>query len=111
MEQGDIDMAEGVMMMMGKFRLQIRLEHPRCRSPRDLMAEGEALLAYRPGCEKLQNELYAVSLILGLHARGFDVSLDGLEGCIQRMRITVETGVYPEDLLQRAGSLRLPRNS
>jgi hypothetical protein len=38
-----------------------------------------------------------------MHAKGFDVSLSTVHECIRRMRIAVETGTYPDDLLAQSG--------
>jgi hypothetical protein len=68
-----------------------------------LLAEGKRLAAKRPGCHRTCSDLAAAVFIAKMHERGCDVSLASVEGCIQRMRIAVETGVYPDDLLAKAG--------
>ena len=68
-----------------------------------LIAIAEALAAQRPRCHKTTSDLAAVVFIIKLHARGFDVSLGDAEGCIDRMRIAVQSGIYPDELLAQAG--------
>jgi hypothetical protein len=64
------------------------------------VSEAEQLAALLPNCRRMVSELTAVVLLARLHADGFQVSLGEAEGCLDRMRIAVKTGVYPEEMLQ-----------
>ena len=63
-----------------------------------LKAEGETLLVQRD-CHKMRNEMAALILLAKLWAPGVAVPISIAEGCLERMRITVATGQYPEHLL------------
>lgn len=67
-----------------------------------LLAEGEMLLQARPHCHKTLNDFSAAMLICKMHDQGFQVSLPMARDCIARMKIAVETGEYPDHLLEEA---------
>ena len=67
-----------------------------------LLREGARLLEARPHCHGTLNEMTAARMIAKMLDQGFDVSIEELEGCIHRMRVAVETGQYPHDMLRAA---------
>lgn len=73
------------------------------RSLQNVIDEGEHLLKKRPRCGKMLNDLTAATLIAKMCAAGFDVDREDAEECIRRMRIAVDTGIYPDALLGKAG--------
>lgn len=79
------------------------------QSVEDLVAEGEKLLRSRPLCHKMRNDLTAAILMHKMHVAGFEVSLENVEQCIRRMRIAVDTGIYPDQLLAQASEERRER--
>lgn len=64
------------------------------------VAEAEQLAGMLPLSRRMVSELTAVVLLAKMQADGFDVSRAEAEGCLERMRIAVKTGVYPEEMLQ-----------
>jgi len=67
-----------------------------------LLAEGTRLAELRPRCHHSQGDLQAMVLIVRMLAQGYDVTIADAEGCLARLRIAVETGVYPDELLRLA---------
>lgn len=82
------------------------IAEPHQSSLDSLVAEGEKLLQGRPYCHKMQNDLTALIFMSQLQARGYEVSADDAEHCIRRMRITADTGIYPDKLLAQASAAR-----
>ncbi len=80
------------------------MEHPEDNTAYvwKLLAEAEALAKQRHGCHHTRNDLGAAILIGKMFAEGMDVSLATLEGCVERIRIAVVTGDYPQELLEQA---------
>jgi len=69
-----------------------------------LLAEGRRLIEKRPRCHKSLNDHTAAVIIAKMHAdHGIDAGLRIAEECIARIRIAVETGIYPEEMLRQAG--------
>ncbi len=69
-----------------------------------LIDEGRRLLEMRPSCHKTLNDLTAAVLIAKMQAEGeMESGFRLAEECIARMRVAVETGIYPEEMLRRAG--------
>ena len=64
-----------------------------------LLQEGQSLMEKRPGCHLCSNDMQAATLIWAMHKQGLEVDVRMIEGCIKRMRIAVESGVYPVHLL------------
>jgi hypothetical protein len=67
-----------------------------------LLEEGKRLAALMPACHQMANELQAVVLVAKMHDQGFNVAVTDAESCVERMRIAVATGTYPDHLLQAA---------
>ncbi len=69
-----------------------------------LIAEGRRLLEMRPSCHKTLNDLTAAVLISQMHSEGgVESGVRLAEDCIARMRVAVETGIYPDEMLRKAG--------
>lgn len=77
-----------------------------CRSLESLVEEGEKLLVGRPFCHKMQNDLTALAFTAKLHHHGYEVSFADAEQCLRRLRITIDTGIYPDKLLNQASAAR-----
>ena len=69
---------------------------------RRLLEEGSRLAALMPACHQMANELQAVVLVAKMHGQGFNVAVSDAESCVERMRIAVATGTYPQHLLEEA---------
>jgi hypothetical protein len=69
---------------------------------RMLVTEGIGLADLRPKCHYMANELMATVLIAKMHESGFDVSIADAEECVNRMRVAIQTGAYPMELLQES---------
>ena len=67
-----------------------------------LIAQGEQLVAERPFCHKTLNDQMAIVFMAKLADKGYAVNVADAEACIDRMQIAVDSGVYPEELLQQA---------
>jgi hypothetical protein len=67
-----------------------------------LLEEGQRLAASMPMSHRMANELQAVLLVAKMHAAGFKVAMADAASCVERMRIAVANGVYPQDLLRES---------
>lgn len=67
----------------------------------DMLAEARELAASLPLSHLILSEVQAVVFTGKLHSQGFEISLPEAAACIDRLRIMVETGVYPGHLLKR----------
>ncbi|MDZ4288293.1 MAG: hypothetical protein U0984_10055 [Prosthecobacter sp.] len=69
---------------------------------RRLLEEGSRLAALMPACHEMANELQAVVLVSKMHGQGFNVAVSDAESCVERMRVAVASGTYPQHLLEEA---------
>jgi hypothetical protein len=76
-----------------------------CRTAEEILEQGERLLEARPFCHKMKNDLTAATLICKLHQQGLVETVQEAEGCVRRMQIAVDTGIYPDELLHEQADL------
>ena len=69
---------------------------------KSLLEEGERLCALRPDCHQTLNDLTALMMIARMNGQGLHVSFVMAEQCVARMRVAVETGKYPDQMLENA---------
>jgi hypothetical protein len=69
---------------------------------RKLIAQGEQLVAERPYCHKTLNDQMAIVFMSKLAEKGYSVKVADAVSCLERMKIAVDSGVYPEELLRQA---------
>jgi hypothetical protein len=77
--------------VVAALKPDVSLEIARSALAQALITEGDRLLAVKPYCHEMRNELGAAVLIAKLYAKGFDVTLADAEGCLARMRTVIET--------------------
>lgn len=66
------------------------------------VTEAEQLANRLPQSRRMVTELTAIVLLARMQAGGYEISIAEADGCLERMRVAVETGVYPEEMLQAA---------
>ena len=64
------------------------------------LAEARELLQQRTKCHDTNNDMMALEWLETLWKRGFPLEASLAEDCVRRMRIAVERGDYPRELLQ-----------
>jgi hypothetical protein len=64
-----------------------------------LLLKGQRLMEQRRGCHHCLNDLQAATLIVAMHKIGLEVNVATIDGCIERIKVAVETGHYPAHLL------------
>lgn len=65
-----------------------------------LVEEAKELMAGNSFCHRLTNDVEAIVLVQKMQVAGFQVDVRDARRCIERIRVCIETGSYPDHLLE-----------
>jgi hypothetical protein len=71
----------------------------------ELCIQAEQLVKANPRDHQLMNDAGTVAFFARMHSKGKAVSVEAAQHCVERMRIAVESGEYPEGLPDTANSI------
>lgn len=65
-----------------------------------LAEEAKEMMAGNSFCHRLANDVEAIVLVHKMHEAGFQVDVEDARRCMERIRVCIETGSYPDHLLK-----------